>query len=260
MVLETGTVLFRYITLKKEYIFKSKAWNRILKMQRHITDNVDFSKFGVPSWRIEQRYNNGVLIGNWSEERQAFPASKYQHNSTNRLDFKNFGNYAPDVTLRRNAKLSGEGIPADMLFRHHGHAYDKMKISLYDENFNGRWKEKNLPPLRNWNSQTLGWLPEKSDNPLAGQPTNFGLKQKLEAIQEARREAMKNPDFESTYTSSFHNAPPVEAMNFRRFATQKPMSTTLLPVNKLNNDLHLRGKQTLRLPEIMPQELTNVSV
>ena len=40
-------------------------------MQRHITDNVDFSKFGVPSWRIEQRYNNGVLIGNWSEERQA---------------------------------------------------------------------------------------------------------------------------------------------------------------------------------------------
>ena len=40
-------------------------------MQRHITDRVDFSKFGVPSWRIEQRFNTGVLIGNWSEERKA---------------------------------------------------------------------------------------------------------------------------------------------------------------------------------------------
>lgn len=38
-------------------------------MQKHLSDRVDFSKFGVPSWRIEQKYSPGVLIGNWSEER-----------------------------------------------------------------------------------------------------------------------------------------------------------------------------------------------
>ena len=26
-------------------------------------------KWSMPGWRIEQRYANGVLIGNWSEER-----------------------------------------------------------------------------------------------------------------------------------------------------------------------------------------------
>ena len=50
-------------------------------MQRHITDRVDFSKFGVPSWRIEQRFNTGVLIGNWSEERQAVCMFTFQKNT-----------------------------------------------------------------------------------------------------------------------------------------------------------------------------------
>ena len=97
-----------------------------------------------------------------------FPKGKYVHNSTNRTDFKNYGTVAPDVILRRKAKLGSEGIPADMLFRHHGEAYNDMKITLYDENFNGRWKEKNLPALRDWDGQALGWLPEKSDKPLTG--------------------------------------------------------------------------------------------
>lgn len=43
-----------------------------------------------------------------------------------------------------------------------------MLISLYDENYNGRWKEKDLPVLRHWDSQTLGWLPERTDHPLKG--------------------------------------------------------------------------------------------
>jgi len=229
-------------------------------MQRHITDRVDFSKFGVPSWRIEQRFNTGVLIGNWSEERQAFPSGKYVHNSTNRTDFKNYGTVAPDVVLRRKAKLGSEGIPADMLFRHHGNAYNDMKITLYDENFNGRWKEKNLPALRDWDGQALGWLPEKSDKPLTGQPTNFGLKEQVESEQKKRQQEMSRPDFETTYAGSFQNAPSLDSMRFARYATQKHLSTTLLPTNKTNNDLHLRGKQNLRMPECMPAELTQVSV
>lgn len=228
-------------------------------MQKHITDRVDFSKFGVPSWRIEQRFDTGVLIGNWSEERQAFPKDKYKHNSTNRVDYKNFGKVEPDVILRRKAKLGSEGIPADQLFSHHGRAYDNMLITLYDENYNGRWKEKSIAPLREWDSQKLGWLPEKTDHPLKGEPTNFGLKQQVETKRLAMQKEMFSPDFESTYSGSYRDQP-LNSMRFARYANPRHLSTTLLPVNKANNDLHLRGQQTLRLPEIMPQELTNVSI
>jgi len=229
-------------------------------MQGHITDRVDFSKFGVPSWRIEQRYNTGVLIGNWSGERQAFPVDKYSHNSTNRIDFKAYGGSLPDVIARRKQKLAGEGIPAEMLFRHHGKAYDSMKITLYDENFNGRWTEKNLPALRKWDRHSMGWMPEKSDKPLTGAPTNFGLKEAKEAEQEARRKEINKPSMLSTYSDSYAQAPSGDAMRFHRYANPKAYSTTLLPSNKVNNDLHLRGQPNLRMPELLPQELTQVSV
>lgn len=228
-------------------------------MQRHITDNVDLSKFGVPSWRIEQRYSPGVLIGNWSEERLKFPGNKYQHNTTNRIDFRGYKNAHPDVCVRRKAKLNSEGIPADMLFRHHGHTYDNMLITLYDENYNGRWRENKLPPLRHWDSQTLGWLPEKTDYPLRGGPTNWGLKEEKEEETLRRQQQLYIPNFESTYQGSFKDTP-VEALRFARHATPKAMSTSLLPTNKLNNNLHLRGSQRLRMPEIMPEELSQVSV
>jgi len=31
---------------------------------------METSKWNLPGWRIEQRYNNRVLIGNWNEERR----------------------------------------------------------------------------------------------------------------------------------------------------------------------------------------------
>ncbi|RUS77330.1 hypothetical protein EGW08_014906 [Elysia chlorotica] len=228
-------------------------------MQRHITDHVDFSKFGVPSWRIEQRYAPGVLIGNWSEERMKFPDGKYKHNSTNRIDFKAYGDIHPDVNVRRKAKLGSEGIPADMLFRHHGRCYDDMLITLYDENYNGRWRENKLPPLRNWDSQTLGWLPEKTDHPLRGAPTNWGLKELKQQQEQERQRRNFIPDFQSTYSSAYKDTPP-ESLRFARHALPKHNSTTLLHVNKLNNNLHLRGSQHLRMPEVVPAELSRGSV
>lgn len=228
-------------------------------MQRHITDRVDLSKFGNPSWRIEQKYAPGVLIGNWSEERLKFPDAKYKHNTTHRIDFKSYGEFHPDVTVRRKAILNNEGLPGDLFFRHHGKAYDDMLITMYDEHYNGRWRENCLPALRKWDSQTLSWLPERSDYPLRGPPTNFGLKQEKEAKALAKQKELEHPDFESTYMGSFRDKP-VDAMRFTRFATPKHLSTSLLPSNKVNNNLHFRGKPILRMPEVMPQELTQISV
>ncbi|XP_059154154.1 cilia- and flagella-associated protein 107-like [Physella acuta] len=228
-------------------------------MDQMMAAHIENSKFGIPSWRIEQKYDSKVLIGNWAEERLKFPDTKYKHNSTNRIDFKSYGEVHPDVTVRRNALLNNEGLPADMIFRHHDDAYNNMLITTYDENFNGRWRENNLPALRKWDSQTLGWLPERSDYPLRGPPTNFGLKQEIDARNEARRKACIEPEFSTTYTCSYKEKP-VDAMRFTRHATPKYISTSLLPSNKINNNLLLRGKPALRLPEIMPQELTQISV
>ncbi|BFZ23010.1 hypothetical protein BsWGS_26049 [Bradybaena similaris] len=228
-------------------------------MNKNIADQVDFSKFGVPSWRIEQKFSPGVLIGNWAEDRYKFPDVKLNHNSTYQIDFQNFGNTHPDVTLRRQSKMVEEGIPADMLFRHHGKAYDNMLISLYDENYNGRWREKNLPPLRKWDHQTMKWLPERIDHPLVGYPTNWGLKERKEAMAKRRQKELNAPEFESTYMGSYQDKP-AEALRFPRSGIPRPFSTTLLPSNNINCNLYLRGKPNLRMPEVMPEEMTRVSV
>ena len=92
-----------------------------------------------------------------------------------------------------------------------------------------------------------------------GAPTNWGLKEEKEQEAVRRQRQLQISDFESTYTGSYQDKAP-EVMRFARHATPKHMSTTLLPVNKVNNNLHLRGTQRLRMPELMPEELTKGSV
>ena len=43
-------------------------------------------------------------------------------------------------------------------------------ISWYDEHYNKRERdeENKLPALRNWDSHTLSWRPEKTDHPIQG--------------------------------------------------------------------------------------------
>ena len=94
---------------------------------------------------------------------------------------------------------------------------------------------------------------------ITGAPTNWGLKEDKEEETLRRQQQSYIPDFESTYMGSYQDKP-VDAMRFARHATPKTMSTTLLPVNKVNNDLHLRGSKKLRMPELMPEELSKVSV
>lgn len=91
-------------------------------------------------------------------------------NSTNRMDFRNFGNHRPDVIIRRKAQFNSGGVGKDFLFNHHGNKYSKNMISWYDEHYNKRERdeENKLPALRNWDSHTLSWRPEKTDHPIQG--------------------------------------------------------------------------------------------
>uniref|UniRef100_A0A8C7RMF6 Si:ch211-226m7.4 n=1 Tax=Oncorhynchus mykiss TaxID=8022 RepID=A0A8C7RMF6_ONCMY len=96
-----------------------------------------YDKWTQPGWRIEQKYANNVLIGNWVEE-------KFQ------------------------------GLPAKLLLSHHGTLPSHYLVTLYDEMY-GRQGTSTLPPLRSWHPDRLAWTPEKSDHPSLAPPTNFGL-------------------------------------------------------------------------------------
>ena len=97
-----------------------------------------------------------------------FMKGENKHNSTNRTDFRNFGSHRPDVIVRRKGELRNHGLPPELVFHHHGNKYASNMVSWYDEDYNGRWREKKLPKLRDWNSHQLAWMPEKNDHPVQG--------------------------------------------------------------------------------------------
>lgn len=155
-------------------------------------------------WRVEKRYQPKVLLGNWVEERQQFTKDRYDHNTTYRTDFTKFPALQPDTIVRRKALQHNQGLNKKFLFSHHGDAYKNYTITWYDEEINKRKREPwdQLPQFRSWDSSTLSWRPERSDHPMRGPPTNFGLYEKL--VGKARN-APENcgPDYLTTYTSSY---------------------------------------------------------
>jgi hypothetical protein len=97
-----------------------------------------------------------------------FQRGNQKHNSTHRVDFRNYEGHRPDVVVRRKALLRNDGLGTENLFWHHGKRYTNNMLSWYDEHYNGRWKENDFPPSRQWNSHQLAWGPERSDYPLQG--------------------------------------------------------------------------------------------
>ncbi|XP_006812009.1 cilia- and flagella-associated protein 107-like isoform X2 [Saccoglossus kowalevskii] len=215
-------------------------------------------KWYMPGWRIEQRYKQGVLIGNWSEERYSFLKSDHRNSSTHREDFKKYENFKPDVMVRRAAMMKNEGMGKDHIFSHHGNRYSNNMISWYDEHYNKRERDENnkLPALRHWDGNQLAWVPEKTDYPIQGAPTNFGLharksskwQQQDGAVQSSEGEGdgdMYNTTYGSCYT-------PHKGGSYvqKHYAAPRTISASLHPLNKINKDLHLRGiPSTVHNPE-----------
>ncbi|KXJ22585.1 uncharacterized protein C1orf158 homolog [Exaiptasia diaphana] len=214
-------------------------------------DNYDDLKWGLPGWKIEQRFRPDVLIGNWSEERRKFERSQSQYNSTNRTDYKNFGNPLPDVKTRRKGMLHTEGLGQQHIFSHHGDAYKGNTITWYDQQFNRREEtESNFPALRTWERQRLVWQPEKSDFPIQGPPTNYGLLEKKKAQWKKEAENENMSIYNTTQKLSYfpHQR---QSYSYRHFATPRFISTKFHPHHS-NKDLHFRGKVHLTACEYPP--------
>lgn len=213
----------------------------------------DPRKWNMPGWRIEQKFSPGVLIGNWGEDRYTFLRGDCKHNSTHRTDFRNFTGHRPDVIVRRKASLlNTEGIGPENLFHHHGKAYSNNMVSWYDEFYNGRWRENTLPELRDWNGHQLAWAPEKSDFPLQGAATNFGLKETMQKRWKDQIADETKGDFLSTYKNSYIQ-PSKESLTSVRYAIPRAQSTSMHPYNSINKDLNLRGTTAFKSPERLPE-------
>ncbi|XP_070561522.1 cilia- and flagella-associated protein 107-like [Ptychodera flava] len=224
----------------------------------------DPRKWNMPGWRIEQRYRQGVLIGNWSEERHNFLKSGHRNSSTHREDFTPYPNYKPDVMTRRAAMMQNEGLGSHHIFAHHGNRYSNNMISWYDEHYNKRERdEKNkLPELRHWDSHQLSWVPEKTDYPIQGAPTNFGLKASKDAKWAKLEAAESKGDYCTTYGASYepHST---GAYIQKHYAAPRTISANLHPLNKINKDLVLRGipsnvynPEALYLQNVLPKTVT----
>ncbi|XP_072036291.1 cilia- and flagella-associated protein 107-like [Amphiura filiformis] len=218
----------------------------------------DPKKWSLPGWRIEQRYANGVLIGNWSEERNKWAKGRCNHTSTHRFDYKNNSGFKPDIYTRRNAMVQNEGLSNNLIFSHHNADYSSNLVSWYDEHFNKRERgpQDALPALRHWDSHTLSWQPEKTDHPLKGAPTNFGLAEKTIGKWGTEQSDAGLGNYGTTYGSSF-SSHPMNALVTNHFSPPKAMSTRMHPMNKINKDLGLRSVNVIQTPEqvLMPSRM-----
>ncbi|XP_053530039.1 cilia- and flagella-associated protein 107 isoform X4 [Ictalurus punctatus] len=129
-------------------------------------DVVD-GKWKQLGWRIEQKYSDKVLVGNWAEERLQFSQECKTVNSSYRLDFRPQTDHRPDVIVRQTALRRSEGLPTRLLFSHHNTPASHYLVTLYDESY-GPCSSSGLPKLRTWHTDKMGWVPEKSDHPLHG--------------------------------------------------------------------------------------------
>ncbi|XP_069804008.1 cilia- and flagella-associated protein 107 [Dendropsophus ebraccatus] len=203
------------------------------------------SKWCQPGWRIEQRYSNKVLIGNWAEERRKFrrrdlpsPQSCYHK------DFIRFPDSQPDRIHRRDFLKRMEGLPGPHLLSHHGEPPARHLVSHYDDHYI-RWGTSTLPPLRSWDGNSLTWAPEKSDFPSTDPPTNFGL---LQEKQKLWRDQVGD-DLRSVYSASYRQPPRSALMTAQYGVAPRLLSSSVHPPNNTNKALGFKCQAYLQVPD-----------
>ncbi|XP_066547252.1 cilia- and flagella-associated protein 107 [Amia ocellicauda] len=208
----------------------------------------DPHKWKMPGWRIEQKYSNKVLLGNWVEERLQFNRQHQTASSSHRLDYRPHRDSRPDTIMRSAAIRRAEGLPQKLILSHHSPPHSHYLVSLYDEVYN-RKGNCTLPPLRSWDGDKLAWVPERTDHPVQDPPTNFGLLQSR-LSRWNRQEAPFR--LQSVYRTSFPHHPSA-AFSQPRFATaRRQLSSHLHIHNRVNKDLDLKDRPCRQVPDSLP--------
>ncbi|XP_035245413.1 uncharacterized protein C1orf158 homolog isoform X1 [Anguilla anguilla] len=203
-------------------------------------------KWAKPGWRIEQKYGNKVLIGNWAEERLQFTRDCRVPTSTHCADYRPQWDHRPDIFLRREALRRAEGLPAKLLLDHHNIPHSHYLVSHYDETY-CRQTSSALPTRRSWHRDKLAWVPERSDHPVKVPPTNFGLAESRWVHSAKRAETAGH--MVSVYRSMYPRYPDSAFSPPRSARTPRTLSSHLHPTNRTNKDLGLKRRPLLQVPD-----------
>ncbi|CAN2388152.1 protein C1orf158 homolog [Pristimantis euphronides] len=202
-------------------------------------------KLSVPGWRIEQRYSNKVMIGNWIEERKKFQRSNLPTpKSCYEKDFVRFSDSEPDRIQRRYFLKRMEGLPGHHLLSRHGEPSSRHLVSQYDDHYI-RHGNSTLPPLRSWDGNSLTWAPEKSDFPSADPPTNFGLLQDKQKLWRGQ----VPEELKSVYSASYRQPPPSAFMTTRFGVAPRVLSSMMHQPNNTNKALDFKCQAYLQVPD-----------
>ncbi|KPP73413.1 hypothetical protein Z043_107504, partial [Scleropages formosus] len=122
----------------------------------HSTGKADkkYDKCMKPGWRIEQKYSNKVLIGNWVEDRLQFSRECGAPRSIHRQDYRPHKDHQPNVIVQRASLRRAEGLPGKLLLGHHGAPHSHYLVSVYGETY-GRQTCGTLPTLQSCPSDDL---------------------------------------------------------------------------------------------------------
>uniref|UniRef100_A0A667ZUK2 Si:ch211-226m7.4 n=1 Tax=Myripristis murdjan TaxID=586833 RepID=A0A667ZUK2_9TELE len=186
-------------------------------------------------WRLEQKYANKVLVGNWVEER---------------LQVGIFKRVMPSVSQSSEAQRSRllcivfQGLPSKLLHAHYGPPRSHYFVTQYDDSY-GRRHSSALPTLHP-SDHPVPAEPPSSLCSLPAPPTNFGpLESKKHCLE--RQQSHLPPV--SVYRSSYQRHP-LSAFCQRRFASASRMlSSHLHAANHNNKDLDLRQRSLLQVPD-----------
>ncbi|KAI4826541.1 cilia- and flagella-associated protein 107 [Pseudochaenichthys georgianus] len=200
-------------------------------------------KWSQPGWRIEQKYANKVLLGNWAEDRLQFTREAQTASSTYRSDHRPHWDFRPDVSVRRTALHRAEGLPSKLLFDHHGPPSSHYLVTHYGESYQ---HTNALPNLRPWHPDSLTRQLERVNQPISALPTNAGPPRSTKHRLEKQQSHLPS----LTVYGSAYQRHPLSAFYQSRFArASRMLSSHLHAANHNNKDLDLRRHSLLLIPD-----------
>ncbi|XP_068567873.1 cilia- and flagella-associated protein 107 [Cebidichthys violaceus] len=199
-------------------------------------------KWTQPGWRIEQKYSNKVLLGNWAEKRLQFTREPQTANSTSHVDHWPHWDFEPDISERRSALLRAEGLPSKLLFAHNGPPSSHYLVTHYEESY--QCKHTNTRP---WRPDSLTWQLQRSERPIIALPTSSGPLQYTKHLRLEKQQSLL-PSL-TVYRSAYQRHP-LSAFCQSRFArAPQTLSSHLHAANHNNKDLDLRRRSLLQIPD-----------
>ncbi|XP_075952833.1 cilia- and flagella-associated protein 107 [Anarhichas minor] len=199
-------------------------------------------KWAQPGWRIEQKYSNKVLLGNWAEERLQFTREPHTANSTSRVDHRLHWDFKPDVSERRSALLRAEGLPSKLLFAHNGPPSSHYLVTHYEDSYPR--KQTNTRP---WRPDSLTRQLQRSERPISALPTSSGPLQYTEHLHLEKQQSLL-PSL-TVYRSAYQRHPLSAFCQSRLARAPRMLSSHLHAANHTNKDLDLRRRSLLQIPD-----------